>query len=386
MYTKNIWIMNRKAKNKMPRTPGIPACICLLLWAASACVTDQVLLDDTLPVAGLSFRVQGATPSTRAAATTAGQVNTAIVNGRITGAAGRSEVLVDGATLFRLKGTTNRFDYSPHAYFPSWATEAEFCAYSPATSWIGEDDFFISSQSVEADNTIHYTVPDPASRQQEDLLAAFRKVGEKDFMAPVTLNMHHVLSRVHVRARNQMIYPVIIEKLSLHNLYTSGKLDIDGDTWQTAGDGTVDINEGYAGSVTKHADYKTLWEPLGPKGSLQWMLPETGAVIPATQATEQVTADDQAMLVLPQTTQNALNGYVVTDDDDDFYLRVTYTIQNYGSNTVQCAYRDVNGLLPDAADMQGLTFEMGRQYALTIVFTAEAVTFDVSVDEWEEIK
>jgi hypothetical protein len=375
--------MDRKTRSKITGVlPAALACVCLLLPAGS-CSDDKTRTDDTLPVGVVGFRVQGAAPSTRAGSTGAGQVDAVIVNGRMTDGATRGEVLLEGSTLFRLKGTENHFDYSPHAYFPSWAAQASFAAYSPANSRIGAGDFSISPAGSPSDNVISYTLPDPSAgtQPQEDLLVAVAEADKAAFTGPVVLNMRHALSRVHVRARNRMIYPVIIEKLSLHNLYTSGTLDIDGDVWK-GGNGTADINDGYSAPVTGHTDYKVLWLPTGSRnGKLSWALARTGAVIPAIQTVEQITADDQAMLVLPQTTLNKDNDAIT--DPDDFYLEVTYSIQNYGSNTVRCAFKDVNGL-PQTAAKEGLTFEMGRQYALTLVFTAEALTLDVSVDEWDQ--
>jgi hypothetical protein len=353
--------------------------IYLLLGMTAACSDDLTVTDDTLPVAAVTFRVQGALPATRAAATGVEQVNAVIVNGRITSGT-RADILLDGSTLFRIKGTENHFDYSPHAYFPSWADQALFAAYSPAGSHIGKHDFTVSPMGDDADNIIRYQTVSPTEGTQEDLLVAVATVDKLFFAAPVVMNMHHALSRVHIRARNQMIYPVIIEKLSLHNLYTEGWLDVDGTAWGVSTE--VDITEGYVASanVTEHSHYKVLWQPAGaPDGTLEWKLPETGAVMPASQKTERVTTDDQAMMVIPQTTRNTLNAYVPDPDSGDFYLEITYTIQNYGSNTVKCAFRDVNGLTPTIAG-EGLTFEMGRQYALTVIFTAEAVVFDVSVD------
>ncbi|MDR1344287.1 MAG: fimbrillin family protein [Tannerellaceae bacterium] len=353
--------MDRKTRSKITGIAWVAIAFAWLLNLVS-CSDDKILTDDTAPYAVVSFRVQGASPSTRAGSTGTGQVNAVIVNGRTTSGA-RGEVLLEGGTLYRLKGTENHFDYSPHVYFPSWAEYASFSAYSPASSRIGSESFTVSPKDSPLDNIISYSVPDPSGKDpQEDLLVA--AIENKEVLAgPVVLNMRHALSRVHVRARNMMVYPVIIEKLSLHNLHNSGKLKIDGK-----------INDDdYATD-----DYKVLWTPLTekPDGKLSWALAKTGAVIPATQVIEQVTADDQAMLVMPQTTKNENNDAVATGDD--FYLEVTYTVQNYGSNTVCSAFRDVNGL--DG----GLTFEMGRQYALTITFTADEVTFNVSVDGWDK--
>jgi hypothetical protein len=92
-----------------------------------------------------------------------------------------------------------------------------------------------------------------------------------------------------------------------------------------------------------------------------------------------VVGKDQGMLVLPQTTVNTNNDAEIkgAEVSTDFYVEVTYRLSNI-QKTVRAAFTDINKLA------QGLTFEMGRQYALTLEFSDTAVEFDISVEGWED--
>jgi hypothetical protein len=86
------------------------------------------------------------------------------------------------------------------------------------------------------------------------------------------------------------------------------------------------------------------------------------------------------MLVLPQTTVNSNNGAVPTTATD-FFVEVTYRLSNI-QRTVRAAFTDINKL-PQTDKKEGLTFEMGRQYALTLGFDDTDIKFDISVESWE---
>jgi hypothetical protein len=90
------------------------------------------------------------------------------------------------------------------------------------------------------------------------------------------------------------------------------------------------------------------------------------------------------MLVMPQITVNSDADNFVTDEEKatDFYMEIGYTIQNY-TTTARVAFPDINAIA-QTTDKEGIVFEMGRQYGLTICFTLEAVTFDISVGDWFE--
>jgi hypothetical protein len=240
---------------------------------------------------------------------------------------------------------------------------------------------------MPTDNIIVYTVPSPAKGDltgdvdvapQEDLLVAHTH--KDDLSGAVILQFRHALSRVSVKAVNLTDQPVHIHSLSLHNLCISGTLDIDRDVWKTSGNGIADINEDYIVPAATHADYKILWDTDGQPGkALAWQLAGSGVMVPKGGSTVQVTADDQSLLVLPPTTRNKNNDAIV--DNGDFYLEVAYTVGNI-TETIQAPFADINNRAQTPGKDEGLTFEMGRQYALTLVFTAETLTFDVSVDDW----
>jgi hypothetical protein len=92
------------------------------------------------------------------------------------------------------------------------------------------------------------------------------------------------------------------------------------------------------------------------------------------------------MLVLPQTTKNTGNDTKVDpnagDGTGDFYLRVAYQVSNY-YDELKIPFSDLNGLAA------GLTFEMGRQYALTLSFAENeaggpvGVKFQLEVEDWD---
>ena len=373
----------------------VPCGIWLLLLLATgfcagytACSHDDAVTVDTLPFAPVSFRIQDRTPLTRTAATTTGQINALIVNGQITSTdASRSQTLLNGITVYRLKGSESRFDYNPHAFYPSWADRAEFNAYSTVSGRV--EGFNISDKEEGTDNTVAYSVPDPALLPQEGLLVASTAVEEINLGGYVLFNMRHALSRIHIRALNLMIYPVIIHHITLHNLYGSGTLDINAKVWNrgkySSGSPVADINRDYVAAPLSFDDYKILWKPAGSSSaSYSWQLPPAGGVVPASGAIEYITSDDQAMLVMPQITRNTGNDAFVTDADKqtDFYIEIGYTIQNY-SSTIRAAFVDVNNLPPGPA-CEGIVFEMGRQYSLTVCFTLEAVTFTVNTGDWYE--
>jgi hypothetical protein len=214
---------------------------------------------------------------------------------------------------------------------------------------------------------------------QEDLLVAHTPK-EDGLTGAVILQFRHALSRVSVRAVNLIDQPVRIHSLSLHNLHVKGTLDIDEDTWNGRND-KADINESYnTPPLSGYEKYKILWDTNGQtKEALAWQLAESGVMVPVGGSPVQVTADDQALLVLPQTTQNTGNDAKV--NDGDFYLEVIYTVGNI-TDTIQAAFNDINKLAQ--TNNEGLTFEMGRQYAINVSITATGLSFSLDVNNWDE--
>jgi hypothetical protein len=380
--------------NKMKLLKGfLPlAAAAFLLGSCS----DDKFGSDSSSGRAVSFRLQSNLPSSRTTGTTENNINAFVVNAQVHGENGDILPKADGKlfssqTVARLEGTANAFDYSPKRYYPDEAKTAEFSAYSPVTGKV----LYGFNTDSDPDNTITYFVPAPdgdkGNTTQEDLLVAYTPVAGS-FDNPVSLNFKHALSRVFVRASNKNVEPVVITKLSLHNLYSKGKLKIDRKDWTGSGIYTpasseASINAGYKTDITSSgdpaADYKILWTDKKELTSYSYVLP-SGVSVPARTEKEEsvdVVGKEQGMMVLPQTTVNTGNDAIVnnpdaTDGTGDFFVEVTYSISNIKDKIARAAFNDLNG--KDG----GLTFEMGRQYALTLEFSDKAVEFDITVEPW----
>jgi hypothetical protein len=313
----------------------------------------------------ISFRLQGSLPSSRTTGTTKDNINAFVVNAQ-TDLPDDAGLLFSSQTVARLEGTANAFDYSPKRYYPDEAAFACYSAYSPVSKYV-EPGF--KNRTEGEINTITYTVPKPSDKgdtTQEDLLVAYTKVAG-NFDNPVSLNFKHALSRVFVKASNKNVEPVVIKELSLHNLYSQGKLKID-----------ENISKDYPGA------YKVLWTPdeAEPKVSYPYVLLPTGVSVPAetdklgTDKYVSVVGNEQGMMVLPQTTINSGDPGKV--EDGDFFVEVTYSISNIKEKIVRAAFTDINRLAN-----KGITFEMGRQYALALEFSDTEVEFKISVEDWD---
>jgi hypothetical protein len=138
-----------------------------------------------------------------------------------------------------------------------------------------------------------------------------------------------------------------------------------------------------------------LWTPFGSRdGHYDYVLAEADATVPAhTFNPLMLVSREQGMLVLPQTTKNLNNDTKVNTDagvgdgTGDFYLSVSYQVSNY-YDELKIPFSDLNGLKPTVAN-EGLTFEMGRQYALTLSFAENeaggpvGVKFQLEVEDWD---
>jgi hypothetical protein len=360
---------------------------------SGGCSNDKIIPAGDNTGQPIAFRVQNGLPDSKAVGLTAAYINAFVINGYVDQVdtdrkSGRT--LFERTTVSREIGSgANVFSYSPAVYYPKGAEEAWFSAFSPVSSRISASDFATGDPMSPSDNRITYTVPSPARgtlagnvdvAPQEDLLVAHT---HKDALSgAVILQFRHALARVAVKAYNLIDQPVRIHALSLHNLYTTGTLDIDADTWpDNAANGAIDVNETRSNAApAEHAGYKTLWDVAGQtRKSLAWQLAESGLMVPVGGNAVQVTADDQALLVLPQTTQNIDNDDVA--QDGDFFLEVAYTVGNI-SETIQVPFTDVYKLAP--ASNEGVTFEMGRQYLIGVIITATGLRFSLDVQSWDE--
>jgi len=375
---------------------------CAIVLTVSGCTQDEVVNPQTtLPAREISFRVQGGMPASYATGTTVSFVNAFIVNGFAVrnvasqqdladvdyiGATDRTQVL-DAVTVYRMEGTTNNFDYNPKVYIEEINNGATFVAYSPVSAQITH------GLKGNTTNEIKYTVLAPRAdgyTAQEDFLVAHTTIYNS---APpltntqVTFNFLHALSRIYVKARNRYNSDITITSIALRNLHRSGWLNIDTDgVMPTANDGTADINEAYNSSPTDFTDYKVLWIPADTfEYDYAYILPPLGVTLPAkTDSMKFVVSPEQGMLVLPQTTviDKDLNG---DPDYDGFYLDITYKIGG-STYTAKAQYEDQNSI-DRTSYGYGITFEFGRQYALTIDFdgTGKEVSFDVDVEAWNPI-
>jgi hypothetical protein len=371
--------------------------------------SDDKIVTDVSSGRQIAFRPQDNLPATRATGTTVNVVNAFVVNGQAydgsdLALSAPDDVLFDAQTVARVEGQANAFDYNPKRYYPDAAKWVHYSAYSPVSPNISV------GMKGSKDNVIEYTVlpPDPANgtTRQEDLLVAYTKVEgavqpgngdapveRKGFESSVPLHFKHALSRVFVKASNKNQEEVVITKLSLHNLYNQGRLDIDGTKWTDGPDAytpaevnytsfEVDINEDYKASVTDDAHYKVLWtfEGFTQDHVYPYVLPASGISVAANTANEPkyIVSREQGMLVLPQATKNE-NPYGAVDADQDFFVEVTYSISNIKDKTVRAAFTDVYGREDGS---KPLVFEFGKQYALNIEFSGTAVNFDIFVENW----
>jgi len=329
----------------------------------------------------ISFRVQGSLPSTYTLPSGLADMDGFTVNGWVDNAATQSDELFFRKSVVR-DATTGVFTYSPTVYFPKNATSATFAAYSPinVNTGIGSGGFALSHSLEEDDNKITYTVPNPGAAGgtlQKDLLVACAVIPDVNAAgASVALHFKHALALVNVFVTNSTNDPLIIKDLVLVNIGTEGSLDIDADKWLHVGDNTPDIEEDYVTpTITSLAQYKVLWDNISAVDSMRWLLPSGGVVIEADNQAHEVTTNEQAMLVMPQTTRLTSGAPEQLDPQADFHLLLAYSLNNL-DGVKRIAFGDINTL------NEGLTFEMGKQYNLNLVFSAKGVSFSVDVEDW----
>jgi len=387
----------------------------MLLAAASVWTSCQSEDEPTpnVPVQGnaISFRIQGSQPSTYVLPTKVENIDGFVVNGWVDDAGSLSKVLFNQKSVVRdATSPGNSFIYSPIVYFPVAASEADFVAYSPISANVGTSSgkFVISETYAAGDNEISYTSPSPGENGgtvQEDLLVANTHLASLT-NAAVGLQFKHALSRVLVTVTNTTPEPLIIKGLSLVNIYTEGTLKLDADTWDATSGTAIsnskpDINDDYftASAITLTAQYKVLWNTTKQPGdTMKWLLPTSGVAVEADSKAHSIISAEQAMLVIPQTTflTNGDTASTVTrDDTKDFYLKIDYALSNITA-TAKVYFNDVNG---NHNNNDGLTFEFGKQYNLSLVFTPGSgsggsggpgengpagISFVVTVDNWED--
>ena len=299
---------------------------------------------------GISFRLQGGMPSTKATATTAGNVNAFAVYGiDDVAAAGSGVNIFEGITVARqLNGT---FDYNPKKYYSMGAVDAEFFAFSPVSAFAKISNLDATDLYTEASFDYEVVVPDATGNTvQEDLLVA----GTSVTIAPATavsLDFSHALSRIFVKATNTLSDDIVIKGLTLKNLNSTGTIT-----------GTIGTPWTWA------------WSAQADPIDYEYILATTGVAVQAgVSAATLVTSMEQGMLVLPQATA-ANNGDNIFDTGE-FALEVTYDVANL---TNQKGYVFLTS---------GFSFVENTQYAITITFSGLSlieINFDITVSSFTD--
>jgi len=334
----------------------------------SACTNDPVVQ----PVkrsdpAEISFRLQGGTPeiTTRSSATTLLDVDAFAVFGidDLADNGGAGANIMHGVTVARQVG--GFFDYSPKKYFSEGAADAQFFAYSPVSAIQHITNLPAATSSAYTGASFDFKVVKPSTSgkiSQVDLLVAGSSV--EVTTTPVDLQFTHALSRVFVKAVNELNDDIVITNLKLLNLKSDGKLT------------------GTAVTASDPADPWTwAWAPIASSTTnFEYVLAPTGVALKAGAGKGSpnvpilVTSMEQGMLVLPQKTVNN-NG---PDDASagDFALEVTYDLVDLIGET---AYIYLT---------HDYEFKMNQQYAITITFSGSTrivIDFEIDVDDFNNI-
>ena len=309
------------------------------LW--TGCSNDEVV-DAADGKQAISFRVQGGMPDLRATGTTKAYVDAFVVYGTDNVFAAKDELIFDGVTV--ALQTDGTFDYAPKRFHAEGAVNAGYFAFSPASAKVSNP---VTAGFLTAGASFDYTVPKPddsGNTTQEDLLVSNTAVAA--ILSYVNLDFTHALSRIFITASNHSVEPVIIDTLTLRNLFSKGTLKVNAPsaTW----------------AWTDHTD----------KMDYQYMLAPTGVAVPANSLSMKlVTSMEQGMMVLPQETANT--GSIFDFDPGDFALEVKYQFANLGKQTKLIMVHD------------GFEFEANKQYLIHIDFTAWAIEFTIDVLDFE---
>ena len=333
-----------------------------------ACSNDEVVEPINSETQAISFRMQGGTPeiTTRALATTKSSIEAFLVYGSdyIT-APPTTTKLFDGLTVARQVDAADIFDYSPKKYYSMGAESAEFFAISPVSAIAGTTSNItgLDVTDLKTEAFFDYVVPKPddtGNIVQEDLLVAGTSIATPSATA-VSLDFQHALSRIFVKAANELSDDVVIKELTLKNLCAEGTLT-----------GTPDPNP-------LSDPWEWAWSLQGDTTSYKYILAPTGVAVkagegvtsPGVYAPTLVTSMEQGMMVLPQITTN--------NDDDflegkEFALEVVYDVANLKNQVAHIAIAD------------GFPFKMGIQYAITIIFSGSdliEINFVIGVANFE---
>jgi|GEM_PF-6819891 len=315
----------------------------------TACSDEAVVEQQQQPTIGgeqaIAFRLQGGIPETRATATTDLNVDAFVVYGVDDQAVAN---IFDGMTIARQVG--GNFDYNPKKYYSNGAASAHFVAYSPVSANILSST--VASPLVTASFEYEVKAPDATGiTAQEDFLIA--DTSFTTITSTVNLNFRHALSRIFVKAVNDLSEDVVITGLELKNLKSKGTV-------------TTPLPLTWAADASSIRNYSYLLAPTGVA-----VKAGTGTGSPNNPVL--VTSMEQGMMVLPQPTVNG-----GTDDytAGDFALEVTYDVANL---TGEKAYVYLS---------PGYAFVAGNQYAITIEFDGTdliEIDFTIEVTEFTPI-
>ena len=314
------------------------------MWTGCSNEDGFEQVDSATVKQAISFRTQGGMPETKTTATTTENIEAFVVYGTDDAAASN---IFDGVTIARQ--TDGTFSYSPKRYYTEGAATAVFAAYSPVSANVSNQN----ATDLDTEISFDYVVAPPVTTgntAQEDLLVSGNSVAATT--GTVSLQFGHALSRIFVKATNDLPETVVIKELTLKNLNSTGTITgtpaaAPPDVWTWAWD---------AGSVPD--DYR-------------YVLAEAGVAVPtATSTATLVTSMEQGMMVLPQKTVNATPNDVTAGD---FALEVIYDVANLTDQTAHVYLTN------------DYEFEMNKQYAITIAFTAAAsnlivIDFTIGVD------
>ncbi len=352
------------------------------LW--TGCSNDDEVIDTSGNGQAISFRTQGGTPQLRATETTRNYVTSFAVygtdNGRVDD--GMDENIFNGVIVARQ--VNGSYAYSPKRYYTSGASVAQFVAFSPISPNITnvsvpEPLFDAATFSFDYEAKAPLNTGQTA---QEDLMVADTIVATTpidpaalSLSSTVTLNFKHALSRIFVQAANELSETVTIRSLTLRNLYSKGKIT-----------GTPATNNVPGKTSLGDNPWTWSWGNYTEKINYSYVLAPSGVSVEIGGDTTLVTSMEQGMMILPQDvtyTYNAGDPNKDTAEEliaaGDFALDIIYDVSNLKGQRVYVFFNDAL-----------TTFEMGKQYVITVDFHAITdlveVGFDIKVTPFKDIE
>ena len=256
--------------------------------------------------------------------------------------------------------TSSGWTYASTKYWANDDDNYTFLAYAPyGHSTITE----VSTGTQVANPSIVYTVPELLPAQQ-DILYAKAQGTAANFKSGVTLNMKHALSRLTVTAAapvDQNGFQFDIKKVTI-----SGKFNVSGEL--TLADAKADATADAGWDATSGEVVYTFYDDDAASfdGEKWDVLPAGTTEAPAVNYAVRNGNADNYLMMIPTT----------FTETDKATLTVTYTTIYEKQES-----KPVTKEIPFVVD-----FKMGKAYSINLVFshTAEPITFNVTVDTWDE--